>query len=35
MVVGDDLALNHGDHRVTTTKAEEANEEEGIEELKV
>ena len=35
MVVGDDLALNHGDHCITTAEAEEADEEEGIEELKV
>ena len=35
MMVGDDLTLNHGDHRIATTKAEEADEKESVKELKV
>ena len=33
MVIRDDLALNHRDHCISTAEAEEADEEEGIEEL--
>ena len=35
MVVRNDLTLNHRDHGVTAAEAEEADEEEGVEELKV
>ena len=35
MMVGDDLALDHRDHRITSAKAEETDEEKGIEELEV
>jgi hypothetical protein len=34
MVVRDDLTLNHRDHGIATAEAEEAYEEEGVEELK-
>ena len=33
MVVRHNLALNHGDHCVATAETEEADEEEGVEEL--
>ena len=35
MVIRHDLTLNHGDHGISAAEAEEADEEEGVEELKV